>query len=1179
MSGQTGGGKGRRRAFRPGVERVEHRRLLATFVVTNTADSGPGTLRQAILGANESPGADEVAFAIPTSNAPGRDVPVPGFDLSSQTWRIELASPLPALTDTTTIDGFSQADTPLSFFYPEDVDEPSLVTSDPNSIPALDGNNAQIRVIIDGSTIDRSAFPTPTGLVIDASDSDVRGLVITGFHDGIVVPRRENAGNRIQGNSIGGYFRYLVDLQTGDPLPAPDNIVFAGVGNTGDGVVVNGTNTTVGGFNPQENNTITLSGGRGIYLPPNSEGHQIFGNQIGVLGPSIGQVYVQAGNGAEGVLIESAPGLLSSSHSIGGPVPGSGNVISANGSHGVRLVGPGATRNRIDGNYIGAAPGGGFLFGAGDPGNGGDGVFLNDAPSNRIGAQDDDRRNVIPANEGAGVRIAGPNASGNIVSGNFIGLVSDGGAVLGNTREGVRIESSATGNTVGGGNVISGNLRGVIITGETSGGNVVSDNFIGSDADGVGDLGNALEGVLIESSSGNRVTGDGDGSQILSGNNVGLAIVGPSSSGTVATGNFIGTDTSGTLELNNSLQGVLIVNSPRNTLGAPGDSNRNLISSNHWGVEIAGAEATGNVLQNNIIGTDITGDLPFSSEIDGVLIRLGASDNLVGGPQPEQGNVIAFSRRDGVRIEDDSIGNTILTNSIFENAGLGIHLVPTGGPGPGPNFLRPAPTITLVRSSVGFTNIQGTLMSVPLTTFRIQFFANATPDPSGRGEGERYLGETTVTTDAAGFVSYSADVAGAVQPGEFVTATATDPVGNTSEFSVGVAEQLGTVQFSMSVFVVQESSGAALVVVTRLGGSGGQASVDYATGGGTATPDVDYEPVSGTLTFDIGVDQQTFTVPLLDDELGEAEETVGLLLSSPAGAATLGIPSNATLRLVDDDQPGNVFFGMESYVVDETAGEATIAVSRSAGGGTVTVPYATTGGSAVPGVDYVPVSGTITFGPGETVRTFTVPVLFNGASSVTTSVGLAIGQPTGGAGLGEPSMATLTITNLDVPQVTSISAAADRRGFLRIVLGFNRDMIASRAEDLRNYGYSVQVPGHNRRIGTRRDLLIPLAPPQYDPATRTVTLTTLRPIRPGTPVLVLVNQVTDVPGAGVGVADERGILLDGNDDGIPGGTFSATLRSPRPTFTPRPRFEFPGLGTSSTWADRLREARLRSGRG
>ena len=933
--------------------------------------------------------------------------------------------------------------------------------------------------------------------------------------------------------------------------------------------MINGTNTTLGGFNPQENNTITMAGGRGVWLPPGAQGHQLFGNQIGIIGPSINGLYVASGNGAEGVLIESSPSQLTSSNAVGGAISGTGNLISANGSHGVRLVGELATRNRIEGNYIGVAPGGGYRFGTSDPGNRGDGVFLDNAPSNRIGSTSDLQRNVIAANEGAGVRVAGALASGNLISGNFIGITAGGNAALGNAQEGVRIELAATNNSIGGGNVISGNLRGVTIVGPTTTGNVLFDNFIGTDAAGQGDLGNALEGVRIENAPGVRITGDGNGSSVISGNNVGVTLIGASTTGTLVSGNFIGTDTTGMFELNNSLQGVLIDNSSSNTIGGNTPETGNLISSNHWGVDITGPGSTNNAVQGNRIGTDITGTIPFSNEIDGVLIRQGASRNLIGGPAPETGNVIAYSRRDGVRIEDSSLQNAILTNSIFENGGLGIRLVPTVGSDPGPNLLRPAPMLDRVRSSIGFTNIEGSLSSVPTTGFTIQFFANASLDPSGFGEGQRFLGETVVVTDENGQARYSADVAGAVNPGEFVTATATDTSGNTSEFSAGIAEQLGAVQFSMVSFIVDESASQATIVVTRVGGSGGQAMISYATSGGSATPDVDYTPVSGSLTFDLGVDVQTFVVPILSDDLAEAEETIGLVLSNPAGAAMLGVPSMAVLRLVDNDQPGNVAFSMSSYVVGEESGIATITVVRSAGGGTVTVPYSTGAGNAVPGVDYTPVSGSLTFGPGQTVQSFTVPILFNPGSNATSVLGLFLGDPNGGATLGTPSSAILTIVNLDVPQITSVNARADRRGILQIVLAFNRDMIGPRAEDLRNYGYSVQVPGHNRRIGTREDLLIPLSSARYDPATRTVTLTTQRPIRPGTPVLVLVNQVTDVPGAGVGVADDRGILLDGNGDGIPGGVFSTVFRSPRPTVAPRQ------LGGLAARMAMLRAARLR----
>jgi len=112
---------GRRR--RPTLEALETRQLLSTYAVTNTGDNlginpqpgaGTGTLRQAIVDANHdvvggvmSP--DDIVFDIPASTAPLLDVPVSGFDPVTQTWRIKLASPLPAITNTVSIDGYSQA--------------------------------------------------------------------------------------------------------------------------------------------------------------------------------------------------------------------------------------------------------------------------------------------------------------------------------------------------------------------------------------------------------------------------------------------------------------------------------------------------------------------------------------------------------------------------------------------------------------------------------------------------------------------------------------------------------------------------------------------------------------------------------------------------------------------------------------------------------------------------------------------------------------------------------------------------------------------------------------------------------------------------------------------------------------------------------------------------------------
>jgi len=80
----------------------------------------------------------------------------------------------------------------------------------------------------------------------------------------------------------------------------------------------------------------------------------------------------------------------------------------------------GATRNLVQGNYIGAAPGGGYRFGTGDPGNGADGVRIDDAPDNQIGGGTAGDGNVISSNSGDGVNITGADAAGNTVANNII---------------------------------------------------------------------------------------------------------------------------------------------------------------------------------------------------------------------------------------------------------------------------------------------------------------------------------------------------------------------------------------------------------------------------------------------------------------------------------------------------------------------------------------------------------------------------------------------------------------------------------------------------------------------------------------------------------------------------------------------------------------------------------------
>ena len=313
-----------------------------------------------------------------------------------------------------------------------------------------------------------------------------------------------------------------------------DPVGIAGVGNADQGILLGSANATVGGTDPQDDNVIVGNGAQGVWIEPGSSGNQVLGNQIGVLGPVEG-FYFQLGNGAEGVLIQSTSNVIGD---------GAGNVISANQGDGVHVQGIDATRNLIESNYIGAAPGGGYIFGSGDPGNGGDGVFIDDAPNNQIGGGSASDGNVISSNVGNGVNVSGAAASGNSIINNTIGLIAGGSAVLGNGLNGVM--DTAPGITIGPGNVISDNANGVLISGASATSVTVTGNLIGTDSSGENDLGNAQAGVVIDGATGAVIEGNGQGSQVISGNLRGVIINGSSATGNLVEGNFVGVDATGT---------------------------------------------------------------------------------------------------------------------------------------------------------------------------------------------------------------------------------------------------------------------------------------------------------------------------------------------------------------------------------------------------------------------------------------------------------------------------------------------------------------------------------------------------------------------------------------------------------------------------------------------------------
>ena len=349
-----------------------------------------------------------------------------------------------------------------------------------------------------------------------------------------------------------------------------------------------------------------------------------------------------------------------------------------------------------------------------------------------------------------------------------------------------------------------------------SAGNVIAGNYIGTDIAGTAAMANAKDGIEVDGP--NNIIGGTTAAarNVISGNlgTGGIVLSGAAASGNVIQGNYIGTDVSGTVPMPNDGRGIAIEGAPNNLIGGTVAGAGNVISGNRASAIrtfVTGAE--GNVIQGNFIGTDPTGKVLYRS-YRGVQIR--TNNNVVGGTAPGAGNIIA-GNGDGVVFAEDfptgnlvqgnvitqngrgvslraGNGNAILANSIFGNAGLGIDIAPFGvtpndacDRDTGPNNSQNFPVLTSAASSPTGTVVMGTLNSTANTTFTVQFFSNGACDVSGYGEGKIYLGQMTVATDGTCNGGFTATFAQRLRPGQFVTSTATDPGGNTSEFSACVA--------------------------------------------------------------------------------------------------------------------------------------------------------------------------------------------------------------------------------------------------------------------------------------------------------------------------------------------------------------------------------------------------------
>jgi uncharacterized delta-60 repeat protein len=584
-------------------------------------------------------------------------------------------------------------------------------------------------------------------LEISVSHSGTTGTVIAGNYIGI------NAAGTATINT--GNIAVLVWYGASDSR----------IGTNGDGIA-----------DVEERNVISIRDGSGVFLTnrywdgssaPTTR-NVIAGNYLGT--DATGTIALGMGPNAAGTGVSFWDGA--SGNRVGTDGNGVGdlaerNLISGNGDWGVIIANPGSDSNIIAGNYIGTD-----ASGTAAVANGAQGIWIVNGPKNNVigtngdGVGDAVEGNLISGNGPQGVLVTGVGSDGNVIAGNMIGTSAAGTTALGNL-DGIWIGAGARFNRVGTNadgvsdalerNVISGNRRiGIVLSDAGTDSNVVAGNFVGLNAAGTSAVPNRqFAGIWLQAGARN---------------------------------NRIGTNADG---IRDSIE-------------------RNVISGNAAdGLVLVSSGTTGNIVAGNFIGTDSTGALELGNLLNGVKIYAGASNNTVGGTAAGAGNIIAHNGGAGVLILDSgSTGNQIRGNSIHSNGGLGIDLGGNGvtlndaGDGDtGPNALINFPVVTSATNGAA-TLVSGTFESAGTGPFTLEFFASTTPDGSSHGEGSRFIGATTVAS-AGGFNA----TLSATSTGEWITATVTDAQGNTSEFSLAFLTNNPPVASAGGPYAINEGDG------------------------------------------------------------------------------------------------------------------------------------------------------------------------------------------------------------------------------------------------------------------------------------------------------------------------------------------------------------------------------------
>ncbi len=771
----------------------------------NSNNGGDGiSLREAITAANNTAGVDTISFNIAGAG--------------SQT--ISLSSALPSITGTTILDAWTQH----SFSG-----TPRIVI-DANGAT---GDGFQLTSTADSSTIRGFVLRdfVGDGIQIDSGStgSTIEGNYIGSFgaagtDQGV---NEQNTGYGIHllgsGNTIGGTTVQSRNVIGGNQLSgvyingagATNNTLlgnYIGVDATGAVVVANdyginigdASGSVIGDGTAGGRNVISGNTNQGILLW-NADSTTIQGNHVGTNASGTDDLNGLAQEGAKSGIVVGGGTI---NVLIGGTTAGQGNVISGNNWYGIEFW-SGTTDSYVYGNYIGTD-----ATGLLDLGNSIGGVTMwGSGTGIVVGGGTAAHRNVISGNDWVGVSV-GNAAAATSIQGNYIGLGVDGSTIIGNVA-GVVIEGGSAGSTIGTnwdgsndsgeGNVISGNQFGIMIQDSGTSGTLVWGNYIGTDATGLLDRGNTSDGIIIQNgATGTQVGGTSTKRNIIAGNDGdGIQIDGETTDGNFIQNNYIGLGSDGLTVIGNSAVGINITGGADDTtIGGLGLGNA-IVGSGYNGIEINGA-SSGTIIQGNTIGINAAGTVIAGNQYHGIQLTNGVSNTTIGGITAGQGNTITANGVggtyvNGINLWSTGIGNSIVGNALYGNAGIGIDVDSAGvtandnldgdtGSNNQQNF--PIISSTSVNGTGTTVTVSGSINTLAsLTGVVLHFYATPSTGDISRRDGKKYLGSTTVNTDASGNATFTnaslTGYSGTVAIGELITATATY-ASSTSELSSSV---------------------------------------------------------------------------------------------------------------------------------------------------------------------------------------------------------------------------------------------------------------------------------------------------------------------------------------------------------------------------------------------------------